>query len=1047
METNKTQTEFQHKESEKLYKFSDFNQEILSYTQLAPISKKQGHGYLSNKAKIRFLKERKHQSVTKFFTFSKNYFKVYELNGSKNSFKYLYSGYLDDPQRLIDWKENPYLYINPYNAEVKVVGTFKAQADEKANEGFVSQIMFFNANLNTIHQSKNVSKIKEIAKIQRFNPPYYIETLKDFTPKYLDNIFINSSTYFISKYTYGDVKFPGKKNFSYMADAIRRHPDAEGSCVKRVFELFGWNFDNQHLKKKLEADKLLVDDERIRNQLRFNSTDEDEFSMFSYIHHDSSYYYCATLNKEEFIVLSILDMRSKKVLKTSYITIYEIWATLGEEMIKNNNSLYNYGIKYCFRQDRIYLSYFLEKTGHWEDEDDDDWAVEDDAGGDAPENRDEAGNEDNVDQESENESNSLTNEDTNGREDMDENPGVGTKAVDEPSQSNSINNSKKEEEAEDEIPEVLENPKETTALTMDQENPIDPQGEVNNETNNHINQVKIEEPSVIQSLLIKSKTKPNKTYDPEANYQKYINQYLGENQNFDNDDQDQNKKTENEGVLFYSKLYNRYSALITISHIFDSTKRKVTSEPISENQLLKNYDANTLVNAQESKTEIQFTFINRDNNSKKTIRINKKENEISTRISLIQNISKIDCSKFFFCDSRMIYLIDMQDQVVLDRMVYSHLLTDDLNNVQTSRDLIMIIDKWNLIGEFFRVDGGSVRLVKQLDLIPIIDSIGKQAVRIRQRLALERLDNWTLFISFIVDVVVNSQKYLTEKLVVSFELSLTNWEVRRLGWIKLDRINPEWGAISMTVDQGSAFLVNKNSYEVVVAKLDENYLWNIRRRMIYDSDESMDEFFYKDYRFFVTFRRECRLDLIKFNPEDLRAVPVVLASVHCTYSLDMVGKVPDSSESSYIWLVEQNKRIKEKKDTGEDEDQEDTDLDEGGAEEQEIEPLNPYLRGYDHNLKRVFELELDQQSLKLNESSHSWDRLGDIPALIHSQSMTFFDFDKKVMKKVEFGVRRQSKLLTTAKDGGIILFESKKAITYEPVLPGSPAQLFKLEVD
>ena len=1013
----------QQKGRENQQNMSEFTEELIHCSSLTPVTNVGGQGFLRDKGNVRFIKDKESECMTKMIVLSQNYFKVFELNPSKTGFKHLHDGCINDPERLLDWEVNPKIHSNSFNGELVIAGTFKRRIEAKPISDPAPQMMFFKTNIKNAHFYDQV-KIKKIATVKNFSPPYYIESFESFFPRYLKNSFINSSVFFFSKYSYGGVKFPGRNSSSYMVDSVRNKPDSKGSCVKSVFELFGWEFKNQFLEKKLQEDKLLLEDQRLRDRVKFSSLDKNELSMLSRSRDRIGSYYCSVLKKEHFIVISLIDMRSKKVLKTTFISIYEIWKTIDLKFVKSNNAIENFGVRYSFPQGKLYLGCLLEEVDYWDQEEDegDDWGGSDgfdvldedfeDQWGYLPPSEEEIGmnfgefetlsENENYDNRQDNVSrdNSLVQFGAtleNNNRDNDELP--------EPDQPKS-----KGKDSELLVDKILQK------LDL---NPLKNQ--------NH-------SPKSESDLLDENEEAEPKREEKGDNQE--TRREGGENRDQENDRSSED--LESSEHLFNSKLNGRNIILITISNTFDSKIRKIKSEPMSQNQTLMRYQGSTLLKAQESKSDLRFKFINEEDGSENLIRIDKKSNQLTSRLTQFRTLSKVDESKLIFCDSKTIYLIDLEQKRVLDRITYRHILNlNNINQVYACDDLLIAYQSFRLIAEFFQIRGKEIKFLKELDLVPILDLPDEKVVSIRKIQSLKKLDSCTLLICLQAKVRVRGEQFETQELMIAFELDLVDWRVIKRVKTKTDASNAErWIRQRIIHDSSATYLVIELEQEIKLTQLDENYQWRNCNTMKFKSDSEIGNYFFRDYKLFVTYRDKMNyLDCFKFDPEkNLNNEPTLVSRIEFEFEIEIFNMIYDYSQFNYIWVIERNENI--------------SDLI-VGVREGEVEQGPPKwcLRAYDLGLNEVCSIDFDKQLLDIENRYQLWTKAGDCPVLEMKNFIAVVDFETKKWKKIEMDVKDQLRVFARIPNGDLLFYEFKKPNNYLPTFPKRDSLFYRLSLE
>ena len=140
-----------------------------------------------------------------------------------------------------------------------------------------------------------------------------------------------------------------------MLDVVRKKRDSKGSCIQSVFELFGWDFSSSKvLKKKLEEDKLLIQGQALVPNVFFKGYRKTRGYTLTYISFSSYKISLMKLQKKSF-VFSIMDSRNKKMLKTTYVSAYEIWCKIDPKVqnFVQNLKIFENRIDYSFRKDTL----------------------------------------------------------------------------------------------------------------------------------------------------------------------------------------------------------------------------------------------------------------------------------------------------------------------------------------------------------------------------------------------------------------------------------------------------------------------------------------------------------------------------------------------------------------------------------------------------------------------------------------------------------------------------------------------------------------------
>ena len=94
------------------YILADFKKEKVSDDVFFPLPRKLGHRFLKGQPWLYFLKEESSGQIKQIIAREKSSFSIYEINERKTAIKHIFSGEMDNPDKLIDWKRYPNLYFS-----------------------------------------------------------------------------------------------------------------------------------------------------------------------------------------------------------------------------------------------------------------------------------------------------------------------------------------------------------------------------------------------------------------------------------------------------------------------------------------------------------------------------------------------------------------------------------------------------------------------------------------------------------------------------------------------------------------------------------------------------------------------------------------------------------------------------------------------------------------------------------------------------------------------------------------------------------------------
>ena len=798
-------------------KFSDFRLERCEPRDLSKVKKsRRMKGFLSDEARLNLILNKNSKTVKKILITHKNHYQVYEPNPLKTAFIATGRGQFNDPRRQIDWEIGKFLEINDLNSELTIVDSIqtdpfsKPQATSTADND--AKLVFYKTTLRDIGK-KEVLDLQFAGEKSWNSSVYYVtQMMRKNNFGFLNNRFINSSQFMMMEYSYDGVRRPGKNKNSYMVEGVRRKVDSARNCTKSVFELFGWDFKSRHLRTKLRVEKLLVEDLELRRKIMFDLNYSSEVLVeFKHIPLKGKSYFYAVMVKKHFLVFSLLDLRSKRIIRTAFVSIYELWASLDQKLTKGFNCAYCQEFKYSFIQGRLYTSFSLLSR---EDEDID--SEDGDSEGESENNEEDEGSREDLE---------------GGNSEDSQRSRGGGEAPTGPQRETMV-------EGGVEDPQTIENQQELGNVEKRL------QDQTNEETQNETdplktaqnNETQIDE-KVQKNLLSSSNQKIEE--NKQAEEEEFDEGPTEGNQNAQsqpNDPESDQTDSEDSEMLHDPNSLAYTFSLLSISSMFNHKQRKLKLEAGRGNHITERYDNTTTALVRETRKKIKIFLTNEKNNSTKKFEIDKKSNNLNTRLPFFQNVAKVDSTRLLLSDRKRVYLIDLDNERILDRVNYSYLLEDEFKNLEACEYLLLAYNSSTLILQLFKIEKKLLKFAKEIDLVSILGEAGERTTKIRKLLAFKKTANFGLFVSMRLDVSLRANQAVSERLILSFEISLLDWKILRLGMIELDRINQKLGEINIIMDRrDQAYLLETDYDNIEVAVLSQNFHWNIQKRFIFKS--------------------------------------------------------------------------------------------------------------------------------------------------------------------------------------------------------------------
>ena len=925
----------------KSFKWTDFTYKETTHRSFTPIIQTKQQADLKTKTTIRLLKEKKTQEITKILCMSTNYLKVYDINPSKTAFRYKYSTQIEDPKRLIDWEEDPYTALNQYTGEMIIAEQFKTSLKIKpltpASEIENPPLRYFRTNINNLREGENL-KIDLIAQFEYTSELYPILKATTFYQLSLNNNFVNSSLFYLTRYSYGEAH-PGLNKHSFMLDVIRRRHDSKGRCVRSVFELLGWKFDSEHLKRKLEADCLLVKDRMLRRHLVFNFKVNFMLRVFQPRPDEACSRFLVLVMNKHFLVMTLLDLRCRKILRTTYISVYEIWNRLSSDVVKRSNEIELFNFFYSFNRDQLIFEFYVSE------------------------------------------------------QDLEEDMELAEEEEEE-----------REEEMEEGIMVEGQDPLNGVEVDVSQDQSLD------NE------EYQIEE---------ERENREDERLDPrdnsaDASSTSQIYQNVEDSNKILQEGEDQ--------VPLYSDIYNRTFLDFTVKNVFDRKNQEFGYRRACENKQIAKYDNSTFAELEEARNHLKITLTeDSKNGSEKLYRINKKSNNLTSLLSNLIKVAKVDNNTLFFQDKKNMFLVDLKKQQILDKINISGYFDNHLEFVEACDDLVFAYDKWELSSQLYRIDPDCIRLIKEIDFCPIFGELGKRIFSIKC-ISFTKPGPWTALICLHIHAIVQSEEYKREKLVAFLRVDLLSWAITIVSLFNLEPISSQWDTHRISFNQdGSANILNNDSYSFEINQLDTNFSWSIKKQIIFYIERNCCYSEFKNLKLLMQDRHSDLIELLQFDSDDRREDPTLIGS--CETCLNVFKDLRDSCDSKLIWLYERG------------EEGDDNDLAEGGS-------WKKFICGYDWDLNKVYSLELDSKMFNERGNMNGCCfKVGDRPILKVDESLFLFDFEKRLVTKVDFDVRDQFKLLTELPNRDLVFARAVLTRSFEAELPNEPCHLFKMNYE
>ena len=137
----------------------------------------------------------------------------------------------------------------------------------------------------------------------------------------------------------------------YIASLAKGHKN----CLKNYYSLnFEFSAKNQNFAKKITTDSEGIDDS-VKKVLKFSAMKKiflDDFPA------DPDPRYCTyTFIEEKALICAVFDLRDKKIVQRSLITVYELFKALGFKSIYHSTGFSISLCTYSFKQDRLFLNF------------------------------------------------------------------------------------------------------------------------------------------------------------------------------------------------------------------------------------------------------------------------------------------------------------------------------------------------------------------------------------------------------------------------------------------------------------------------------------------------------------------------------------------------------------------------------------------------------------------------------------------------------------------------------------------------------------------
>ena len=329
----------------KSFKISEFTKKDISSLKTKKLLYENKETFLTQLSQIELIRDSKTNKIIKILTFNKHHFNVFKLTNNNSKLKYSHSGQLQLPDlgEEVDFKYDRFFYEG-------LSGSGDLLWIANANKAFDRSQDYINLQpykilwVNFSHLEKSTEKAQTEAKVldELFLEPFQAK-VKSYNLNWIrmNNPFGRSQLFIFSEYrseesgdrdllrrtiTMDPNERPVPPHFNVKAYSAKTNRFG-GSCEKLLqLPAFKLN-ENPRIRKKLKKDRRAF--KAARREIP-NLTNRSHSAIR--VHHVSSTsrsYLIYTIQKiNDFLALSLMNMRRRRVIKTTIVTQYELYYEL-----------------------------------------------------------------------------------------------------------------------------------------------------------------------------------------------------------------------------------------------------------------------------------------------------------------------------------------------------------------------------------------------------------------------------------------------------------------------------------------------------------------------------------------------------------------------------------------------------------------------------------------------------------------------------------------------------------------------------------------------
>ena len=322
--------------------------------------------FLGEESNIKVINDRKTGKLSKILVINKTHFKAFDIAEDKNSINYQFSGHfsLDNIKDHTSHKCHEFAYHNIDGGDL----LWLASSPNNPKGRYISSKFPYKACRVNLSQAQE-GHLEKAAIIDEYFLEAFLSDKIDLIvePINLENLSINSNFFFATKYYHqGGTRKKNSSTKAYHIKTVTKRKGPLGKHSKKVFELF--RRDSHQLQKanklaeihrlKFKSDFGITRDSHAKLKFEANTNKSIKFQRI--LDQKNPDLICCIFQTEIAILVNLFDLRRKKLLTSTTVTVYEIGTEIHKNLGSQSRRFNLLNVSYCHQERRLWMAFRAE---------------------------------------------------------------------------------------------------------------------------------------------------------------------------------------------------------------------------------------------------------------------------------------------------------------------------------------------------------------------------------------------------------------------------------------------------------------------------------------------------------------------------------------------------------------------------------------------------------------------------------------------------------------------------------------------------------------